>query len=295
MKKVILIVMLICMTLAMSVGLTACNNATPQGQLADILKDQKHERFVYDVLNKYDKSTGTYVVTLDAYSEGSNIDNFGSAKLKSVGKGILVKGMLTFGATTYEMGCYYTLVDGASFMVPAYSYRIQKENGKTTFSVQGSYSGNNYNFDRDVNGKKSSGVVNAKGTTVFDNNQFQQVLRSMTTFSTGSSLTFVTPLVSATEDTPVTLTASVSSVENVKTPYTKSVEKLAKDGISCYAVSVSRSTEVAGMSQTLYYAVDDINYNGWKLKNVLVKIVEPFKVNGEKSEMQYTLKSISIA
>ena len=57
-----------------------------------------------------DNSTGTYTVSLDAYNAGSEITGFGTATLKNVQEGILVKGRLSHKDTIYETGCYYNLV-----------------------------------------------------------------------------------------------------------------------------------------------------------------------------------------
>ncbi len=297
MKKFVLIVLILAMTLTIGIGLTACNKATPQGQLANILQHHRHEYFEYDVLDTADNSTGTYTVSLDAYNAGSEITGFGTATLKNVQEGILVKGRLSHKDTIYETGCYYNLVGGTSYMVPAYSYRIQNVNGKNTFSVQGTYSGGGYDYTRIINGETSNGSLGASGT-VLDNNQFQQALRSVTTFSSGLSLSFSLPLVTEEEAATATLTASGNSVAEIKTAYTDTLEAYAEKGIPCYQIFISRSTQVSGMSQTLYYAADNANitYRDWPIKNVLVKIVEPYKneATGEKFEMQYSLKSLSI-
>ncbi len=297
MKKIILICLILVMTLTIGIGLTACNKATPQGQLANILQHHRHEQFEYDVLDTADNSTGTYTVSLDAYNAGSEITDFGTATLKNVQEGILVRGRLAHKDTIYETGCYYNLVGGTSYMVPAYSYRIQNVNGKNTFSVQGTYAGGNYEYTRILNGESSSGSVGASGT-VFDNNQFQQALRSVTTFSSGLALSFSLPLVTETEAATATITASGNSVAEIKTAYTDTLHAYAEKGVPCYQIGISRSTQVTGMSQTLYYAADDANitYQNWPIKNILVKIIEPYKneATGERFEMQYSLKSLSI-
>lgn len=296
MKKIILVLILTVMLTLGVVGLTACNNATPQGQLANILQHQKHEVFEYDVLNTKDQSSGTYSVELDAYKANSNIENFGSVDLENVEQGILIRSRLTFGNAIYNTGVYFALVSGTNFMRPTNSYRVQTVDGNETFRLQGEYIGNSFSYVRTVNGEESKGTVAVKGSTVFDNSQFQQVLRAMTTFASGSSLSFGIPLVSENEIGAVSLTASINSVESVKTAYTEAVTEYKENGISCYRVTLSRSTEVAGVSQTLYYAVNDIDCKGWHVKNALVKIIEPFKDDsGNQYAMEYTLKTVDIS
>lgn len=60
-------------------------------------------------------------------------------------------------------------------------------------------------------------------------------------------------------------------------------------------VKVSRSTQVAGSSETLFYAVDDLKLAGWSVKNVLVKFEEPFKRGDKQYTMTYTLNNAAIA
>ena len=76
---------------------------------------------------------------------------------------------------------------------------------------------------------------------------------------------------------------------------TATSEKYADNGIECYKTYVSRSTEVAGISQTLYYASSDILISGWAMKHVLVKIEEPFKKDNVTNLMTYELKTATLA
>ena len=103
------------------------------------------------------------------------------------------------------------------------------------------------------------------------------------------------PLVSATEASSVSLTAKVNGKTKVKTAFTESNEKYAAEGIECYKTDVSRTTQVAGISQTLYYAESDVLINGWAMKHVLVKIEEPFKKDGKTCYMNYELKTATLA
>ncbi|MDE6302523.1 MAG: hypothetical protein K2M36_02920 [Clostridia bacterium] len=282
------------MIAVLGISLTACNNATPQGQLANILPDHNHEVFVYDAFNTKDDSTGVYTVNLDAFKSGAEVE-FGTRKLENVDAGIRVLGTLVFGNTKYEMGCYYKFVSGTSFMTPAYTFRIVTENGNKTLDIQGAYAGGNFTYERFTGEGPHSETLKTSGT-VFDNNQFQQVLRSVTTFSSGLTLSFTTPIVTNDDAGIASLTASGSSTTKLKNiPYTDAMEQYAEEGVPCYVINISRSTEVAGMSHTLYYATDNIKSNGWAMKNILVKIVEPFTENNERFEMQYTLRSASLS
>ena len=293
MRKVILTIIVAAMIAVVGISLTACNNATPQGQLANILPDHNHEVFVYDALNTMDNSTGVYTVNLDAFKNGTEVE-FGTRKLENVDAGIRVLGTLVFGDTKYEMGCYYKFVSGTSFMTPAYTFRTVTENGNKTFDMQGAYAGGNFTSERFVDDGSNSDTLKTSGT-VFDNNQFQQVLRSVTTFS-GLTLSFTTPIVTNDDAGVASLTASGSSTAKLKDiPYTDAMEQYAEEGVPCYVINVSRATDVAGMSHTLYYATDNIKSNGWAMKNILVKIIEPFTENNERFEMQYTLRSASLS
>lgn len=302
MKKAILIVSVVAMVAVLGLSLSACNNATTQGQLQNILNDHNHESFEYEVFaqdgngNKIEGYDGLYTVTLDRKSAGSTVENFGDVTLTDVADGVLVRGNLTVGTTVYDTGCYFALINGASYMVPAYSYRTITKDGTCTFSLNATYNGKSFEFSRTVDGVQSNGAVDlGKAATYFDNNEFHQALRTMTTFSDSLSFSFVTPIVSATEATSVTLTARVSGRATVKNAFTESNENYRDGGISCYKTYVSRSTEVAGLSQTLYYAENDITFSGWGLKHVLVRINEPFKLDGNIYTMVYDLKTATLA
>lgn len=176
-----------------------------------------------------------------------------------------------------------------------YNVTLKAYGEKETFRLFGSYDGKKFSYTRTVNGEKSKGSVEAGGTTYFDNNEFHQALRTITTFSDSLAFSFSVPLVSATEAGSVTLTTRADGKTNVKTPYTASSEKYSDNGIECYKVYVSRTTEVAGISQTLYYAASDVLFNGWAMRHVLVKIEEPFKKDGSTNMMTYELKTATLA
>lgn len=303
MKKVILTISIIAIVVIAAVSMVACNSATPQGQLQNLLNDHNHEAFEYTLYakdssgNKIDGYSGTYSVKLDAYAQGSKDVPWYNGSLENVQKGVLVSGELNAvqnGSTVvYKTGCYFNIISGSSYMVPAYTYRVQTVDDKEQFVLNGEYDGNNLNYTRIVNGVTSTGKVECKATTLFDNNEFHQSLRTLTTFSDSMSFSFTTPIVSMTEATTVTLTASISSTSKIKNAYTSS--NSIEDGIECYKTYISRSTEVAGVAQTLYYAKSDIQYQGWNIKNVLMQIEEPFKLGDDICTMVYELTSATLA
>lgn len=312
MKKVILTISIIAIVIIAAVSMVACNSATPQGQLQNLLNDHNHEAFEYTLYakdsagNEIDGYSGTYSVKLDAYAQGSTVTWIDSElsdlsdlhELHNVQKGVLVSGELNAlqgeSSVVYKTGCYFNIISGSSYMVPAYTYRVQMIDGVEKFVLNGEYDGSNLKYTRIVNGVTSTGKVECKATTLFDNNEFHQSLRTLTTFSDSMSFSFTTPIVSMTEEpTAVTLTASISSTSKIKNAYTAS--NSIEDGIECYKTYISRSTEVAGVAQTLYYAKSDIQYQGWNIKNVLMQIEEPFKIGDDICTMVYELTSATLA
>ncbi len=302
MKKLILSVFIVLTVAVLGVGLTACNSATPQGQLSDLLFTHNHEVFKYDVkcydvkTQKFADENGTYTARLDAFKKGSSV-SFGSRTLENVGEGIRVTGELVYGDTVYNMGCYYTLVSGTSYMVPAYSFKIIKEKDVQTFEMQGRYEGSTFECERMIGKETLKGSIKLSGT-IFDNNQIHQILRAIpsSTFSGRMNLSFSTPIASLNDFTSTNLTATGSSTAMIKTEYTDKVEAYKENGINCYRIKLTRSTEVKGIGHTLYYAIDEIKYEGWGMKNVLIKIVEPF-TDAEKNsfEMHYDLISAELS
>jgi len=288
-KKLLFIPILIVFILVLTFSLVACNKASTQGLLANILNDHDYEEFVYDVFDsQQNMSVGTYTVSLKSYKSGS-LTEFGG--IDNVNKGILVKGKLaitsgTNAGTTINNATYFDIISGSSYMTPAYTSREKIVDGNTVFSLIGSYDGSTLNYTRIVNGNSSSGSIGNSGT-YYDNNEFHQSLRTVTTFSTSFSFAFALPLVTESEAASVSLTAACSSTETVK--YNNDANEA-----TCYKVNISRSTEVAGVNQTLYYATNNISVNGWNVKNALIKIVEPFKSNETQYNMVYTLKTISL-
>lgn len=314
MKKVILAILIIVIVATLALGLSACNNATTQGQLANLLNNHNSEEFSYDVYaidsNGNEISIpgtemvssqphGTYDVTLNAYDQGATVNNFGAignTSLTDVRRGVLIRNKLQIGGTSIvqSSGCYYNLIDGTSYMVPAYTYRTIEVGGETTFAMFGEYSGSTLKYKVEQNGEKKEGNISLKGT-YFDNNQFHTSLRTITTFTNNFSFSFATAVVTPDEIGSATLTASISSTKYIQNDFTKNREEYAEKGVVCYKTQLTRSTDVAGVGQTLYYATNDITDNGWALKNVLVRIEEPFKTaDGHGGIMVYDLKTATL-
>lgn len=317
MKKIIISIFAIALALGIGISLVACNNATPQGQLENPLGfDHKSETFVYDALNTFDRSTGTYTVRIVGYESGATVENFGNSELTSVPEGILVTGELKMKdeSEVQNTGCYFKLVGSSTtYMVPVASYTVRKKDGAEIFRLQATYSGNMFNYTRTVTGQTDSGSLKVSGT-YFDNNEFHQMLRTISTYSSGLSLAYTMPLVTENEALTVNITATTNSTQKVATDFTNmqldaDSNPLYPEGMDCYVVKINRSTQVAGTSQTLYYAVNNVPTdpaypNLRTLKHVLVKIVEPFKVDGKATyqdgdkqlpiQMEYTLRNAYI-
>ncbi len=312
MKKIVLISTVILVVIAASIGLAACNNATPQGQLANLLNPHQHEIFDYTLSSDYQGVSGTLHVTLDAYKKGDAIAEFGSASITPDYDGVLVKSVLNAaidGKTyKYEYGCFYRLTTSSTaYMVPQNCFRRTYEGERETFDMQGTYVGSEFKYTRSINGGATQkGELKVGSGAKLDNNEFQQLLRSVTTYANGLSMSFTTPVVSASEVSTVTLNANCNTVRNITgSPFCDAYEvtdsegkvttPYKEEGIPCYMVKVSRSTQVAGSSETLFYAVDNLKLSGWSVKNVLVKFEEPFKRGDKQCTMTYTLSDAAIA
>ena len=293
MKKIVIILVATVVLSLMAFMFVSCSRATTQGQLSNFLVDHAEENFVYSVTNELTGETGTYTVNVKKYPNGSAISC--PDVIENVSSGVLVNSTLLMGTVEYKTGCYFNIVSGTSLMTPAYTYRIQKENGNETFRMTGNYSGANFHYSKTVAGETSDGSIKLSGT-YFDNNEFHQSLRTVTTFSTNFSFSFAIPLVSATENASVSLTAACSKSAFVKTEYTNGIEAYQENGVECYNVRVSRSTKVAGLDQSLYYAKEPMkaSNSNFTMTNVLVKFYEPITNESGTYYVVYALKSAEI-
>ena len=192
-------------------------------------------------------------------------------------------------------------------------------NGKEFFRMDGTYNGSSLAYTLTANGESKSGNIGLN-SPYYDNNEFHQSLRGISTFGTSFSFSFNTAVVNASEQTSISLTLSVNGTETVSDLPFPSVSK---DGdgnevqnqttaLNCYRTTLSRSTTVTGAAQTLYYTVDPvyaaINEEGtdtligtsyddskWQLPHVLVRIVEPYNdADRNPQKVTYTLKEISL-
>ena len=305
MKKFTLIISLILVIAAFGAVFTACSNATPQGQIADIFGGgSPHVKEVFDyqiTVGSGDNATfGTYHVELEKFSKGSQVE-FGDKTLENVNEGVRISGRVEYQNKVIETLCYYDVKQGRNYLIPRHTYRKETLNGEVYHSMSGEYSGNKLLYTALINGNTQTGELSC-GALYYDNNEFHQTLRGLTTMSASFSYSFTVPVV-RNEIAVTSLTASARGTEKIKTPYTESAPKYQEEGIECYAVALSRATEVAGISQQLYYATGDVLYaadnpnpeTGWKVPHILVKIVEKDKINGEVVDVVYELTSFSIA
>lgn len=287
MKKIALIFILILTVTGMAFLVTACSSATAQGQLAKIWIDGV-ESYTYNVTDTSTDETGTYKVDITMYTKDSDVENFGDKTLTDVPQGYLVKSVLDLGNTKYETGSYFVSIGSSQFLNPHSTYRIESIDGEVVSKMNGTYTNTHLDYNLSIDGENKNGSL-AIAYPLFDNNQLHQAFRGLTTMSENFSFAFNTPIV-RNEIGIANLNIRCATLETIKTPYTESVEKY-EDGVSCYKVIMGRSTEVLGASHTLYYAKSDITVNGWGLKRVLVKFIEPTK----GGNIIFELDSIAIA
>lgn len=293
MKKAVLLIAVIAVVSVLSLSLAACNNATVQGQLENVWRP--YEKYVYKVTD-VDGTVGSYSVVIEEHLKGETVV-CGASTLNDVKNGYLVTGELNIGSTKFDTACYFNLIDSSSYLVPVASYRKQTVDSSTTLEINATYDGAKYNYSGSINGEAKSGVIEAKAP-FYDNNEFHQVLRGASSMATSFSFNYNVPVVSENEAGVFALTASVSATEDVTVPVKDSA-------INCYKLNVSRSTKVAGASQTLYYSTEalavDSNLDGvvdakdWKLTRALVKIVEPAKGGNVVYELQTATTNKPIA
>lgn len=303
MKKIVLSLMLIALVCVCAVSFAACNNATPQGQLANLWRNNG-EYFVYDVTDTSsgETITGSYTVSIKPYDADSDIEDFGGKKLSNVKRGVYVNGRLEINGELYETGCYFEIINGGNFMVPAHTYRVKSVGDAEIMKMSGSYSGNTLNYTLKKDGQVSEGSLSAN-SPYYDNHEFHQSLRTLTTMSSNFSFSFNVPVV-WNQIATVNLTAACKGVEKIKNAFTDTYEKnvtdengvpapqkiYAENGIECFKTDIVYSTKVPGSAQTLYYATSDITVNGWPITHALVRMVEPAGTGA----VTYNLKTASI-
>ena len=256
----------------LAVTFAACNNATTQGQLVDAWKEGRpYERYTYSVNDSaYDGVEGTYVSEI-FYHAAYNAET--APEKVTVGdstfeqhEGYLIRSTLeaTLDGKAHLIvtECYFSLTDGSSYLLPSATFRSESVDGNEVLRMNGTYSGNSLSYTlKTADGEKKGSI--GLGSVFYDNNEFHQSLRGVSTFSTSFSFGFSTAVVNATEQTSASLTLSVSGTENISGLEFDSVGRneegaeIASEttSLECYKATLSRSTTVAGASQTLYYTV----------------------------------------
>ena len=328
MKKIASAIVLVVVVSVLAVTFAACNNATTQGQLVDAWKEGRpYERYTYSVNDSaYDGVEGTYVSEI-FYHAAYNAET--APEKVTVGdstfeqrEGYLIHSTLeaTLDGKKHLIvtECYFSLTDGSSYLLPSATFRSESVDGNEVLRMNGTYSGNSLSYTlKTADGEKKGSI--GLGSVFYDNNEFHQSLRGVSTFSTSFSFGFSTAVVNATEQTSASLTLSVSGTENISGLEFDSVGRneegaeIASEttSLECYKATLSRSTTVAGASQTLYYTVAPvyaaINEAGddtlvstydngwWALPHVLAAIVEPYNdADGNAQTVTYTLTDISL-
>lgn len=334
MKKTASLLILVIVISSLAFTLAACNNATTQGQLVDAWKEGRpYEKYTYVVDDSASEGTeGTYVSEIfyhAAYNGDENSPYYNPYKV-TVGdtkieqrEGYLIRSTLnaTLDGTAYlyVTECYFSLTDGANYLLPTATFRRETVNGTEALRMNGTYSGNTLSYTLVVNGGEAKTGSVGLGSVFYDNNEFHQSLRGVSTFGTSFSFSFSTAVINATEQTSASLTLSVSSTENIEGLAFPSVgqdengAEISSEttSVECYRASLSRATTVSGASQSLYYSVRPVyaaisddrtetllsTYdNGWwELPHVLVRIVEPYNdADGNAQSVTYTLSGISL-
>lgn len=334
MKKTAALLILVIVISALAFTLAACNNATTQGQLVDAWKEGRpYEKYTYVVDDSASEGTeGTYVSEIfyhAAYNGDENSPYYNPYKV-TVGdttieqrEGYLIRSTLEATldgmAYVYVTECYFSLTDGANYLLPTATFRSETVNDTEALRMNGTYSGNTLSYTLVVNGGEAKTGSVGLGSVFYDNNEFHQSLRGVSTFGTSFSFSFSTAVINATEQTSASLTLSVSGTENIEGLAFPSVgqdengAEISSEttSVECYRASLSRATTVSGASQSLYYSVRPVyaaisddrtetllsTYdNGWwELPHVLVRIVEPYNdADGNAQSVTYTLSGISL-
>ena len=329
MKKTVSFITLIVVVAVLAVTFAACNNATTQGQLVDAWKEGRpYECYTYSVDDSAQEGVeGEYESKVFYYAAYNSVSNPDKVRVGDTyfeqREGYLISSKLTATLDGKEhrivTECYFSLTDGSSYLLPSATFRSESVDDNEVLRMNGTYSGNTLSYTLVVNGGEAKTGSVGLGSVFYDNNEFHQSLRGVSTFSTSFSFGFSTAVVNATEQTSASLTLSVSGTENISGLEFDSVGRneegaeIASEttSLECYKATLSRSTTVAGASQTLYYTVapvyaavneagDDTlvsTYdNGWwALPHVLAAIVEPYNdADGNAQTVTYTLTDISL-
>ena len=293
MKKLSLLLIAIVLVLGMAFGLSACNNATTEGQLENIFFDYQgtgKEIYTYDVANSSNGATGTYTITIETKEKDQEVTIIEDFKVENCPAGYLVTDELTMSdGYTSKATCFFAIaqVSGTTsqFLKPIASSK-KVTGSENDFTSYGSYEGKKYNYTLIANGTTKDGSVEVGTSKVYDNSEFHQVLRGIkdSIFQGGFTFAMTVPIVTATEETAVSVSANSSATTTVIATNVPDGE--GKKAFECFPVRLSRSTKVEGISQTFWYTKDPVVIDGFSLKHVLTKI--------EEASVTYTLKSYAI-
>ncbi len=292
MKKLGLSLLLILVICAVAFGATACNRATTEGQIENVffnLQNGVTESYEYDVTNSSNGATGTYKATIKYYTAGQEVILSDYNKVTDCGKGYLFTSELTMSdGYTSKTSCYFLIsaVSGvtSTFLKPVASYK-KVTGSNNDFTEYGSYSGKDYNYTLITSETKEGSVT--VGTKFYDNNEFHNSLRGVSKdiFNSGFTLSFNVPVVTADEQAAASITAKSDGKDNITTNVLDGDNN--KTVYESYAVNLSRSTKVAGSTQKIWYAKDDVSCNGFYITHLITQIVE--------GSVTYTLKSFALS
>ena len=209
----------------------------------------------------------------------------GDVLVKNQPSGHVIKTYLDIDGTQIESTCFFVNVSSNSFYVPRSSFRKVTVDETESYRVQINYTSSGAKYTLSENGKaKKTGTLEIS-SPFYDNTEFYTMLRGASTMGTAFSMSYGVAIVAPNEIAVATLSASCTSTETLSAP-----EKAFKDGkVSCYKTTVTRSTTVAGINYTVYYATSSVtSINGSAVRSIvrpIVKIVE--------GDVVYTLSDIS--
>ena len=209
----------------------------------------------------------------------------GDVLVKKQPSGHVINTYLDIDGTQIESTCFFVNVSSNSFYVPRSSFRKVTVDGTESYRVQINYTTSGAKYTLTENGESKKTGTLELSSPFYDNNEFYTMLRGASTMGTAFSMSYGVAIVAPNEIAVATLSASCTSTETLSAP-----AKAFKDGkVSCYKTTISRSTTVAGISYTVYYAASPVtSISGSAVRSIvrpIVKIVE--------GDVVYTLSDIS--
>ena len=224
MKKTVSFITLIVVVAVLAVTFAACNNATTQGQLVDAWKEGRpYECYTYSVDDSAQEGVeGEYVSEVFYHAAYNSVSNPYKVRVGDTSfeqrEGYLIHSTLeaTLAGKKHRIvtECYFSLTDGRNYLLPTATFRSETVDGNEV-RMNGTYSGNNLSYTlKTADGESKSGNIGLS-SPYYDNNQFAQSLRGVSTFSSSLSFSFTTPVVNATEQVSASLTFSVGGTASV--------------------------------------------------------------------------------